>query len=79
MEKKSIHYIKAAAGKLRDGKLKRLEGKELSSAINGMIKALGLESKDEAILFAALFDRSCSGRCSDLEDVASYSVPHSSM
>ncbi len=72
MEMKSIQYLKTAASKLRDGKLKRLGGKEVSEALNGMMSALDLESKDEAILFAALFDRSCAGRCSDLDDIASY-------
>lgn len=72
MEMKSIQYLKAAANKLRDGKLKRLGGKEVSEALNGMMVTLGLDSKDEAIIFAALFDRSCAGRCSDLDDIASY-------
>ena len=72
MEMKSIQYLKAAANKLRDGKLKRLGGKEVSEALNGMMRTLELESKDEAIIFAALFDRSCAGRCSDLDDIASY-------
>lgn len=34
--------------------------------------SLNLASKDEAIIFSALFDRSCGGRCSDLDDIASY-------
>lgn len=72
MEMKSIQYLKAAANKLRDGKLKRLGGKEISESLNGIMLSLGLESKDEAIVFSALFDRSCGGRCSDLDDIASY-------
>ncbi len=69
---KSIQYLKAAASKLRDGKLKRLGGKEVMEALSGMMMALELDSKEEAIIFAALFDRSCGGRCSDLDDLASY-------
>ncbi len=72
MSKKSIQYLKQAAGKLRDGKLKRLGTKELSEALDGLMATLGLDSKEEAILFSALFDRSCSGRSSDLDDVATY-------
>lgn len=72
MEMKSIQYLKAAASKLRDGKLKRLGVKEISDSLNGMMLSLGLDSKEEAILFAALFDRSCGGRSSDLDDIASY-------
>lgn len=72
MSKKSIQYLKQAAAKLRDGKLKRLATKELTEALEGLMASLGLESKEEAIMFAALFDRSCAGRCSDLDDVATY-------
>ncbi|MCM1520324.1 MAG: ATP-binding protein [Lachnoclostridium sp.] len=72
MNKKSIQYLKQAAGKLRDGKLKRLGAKELTDALDGMMSTLGLDTKEEAIIFAALFDRSCAGRCSDLDDVATY-------
>ncbi len=72
MCKKSIQYLKLAAGKLRDGKLKRLGTKELTDALAGMMSTLGLESKEEAIIFSALFDRSCAGRSSDLDDVARY-------
>ena len=72
MDMKSIQFLKAAANKLRDGKLKRLGGKEVSEALNGMMQSLGLDSKDEAIIFAALFDRSCGGRYSDLDNIASY-------
>ncbi len=72
MSKKSIQYLKQAAGKLRDGKLKRLGTKELSEALEGLMATLGLESKEEAIIFSALFDRSCAGRSSDLDDVATY-------
>ena len=72
MDMKSIQFLKAAANKLRDGKLKRLGGKEVSEALNGMMQSLGLDSNDEAIIFAALFDRSCGGRYSDLDNIASY-------
>lgn len=79
MEKKSIQFIKTAAGKLRDGKLKRLGGKEISDALLGVTDTLGLETKEEAIIFAAIFDRSCSGRSSDLDDLAIYYGPLNSM
>lgn len=72
MEKTIIQFIKAAAAKLRDSKLKRLGGKEVALALDGLTQALGLDGRGEAILFTALFDRSCAGRCSDLEDIANY-------
>lgn len=72
MEKTSIQLIKEAASKLRDGKLKRLAGKEITAILEGLADNLGLDGKDEAIIFTAVFDRSCSGRTSDLNDLASY-------
>ena len=72
MEKTSIQLIKEAASKLRDGKLKRLAGKEITAILEGLADNLGLDGMDEAIIFTAVFDRSCSGRTSDLNDLASY-------
>ena len=67
-----IQLIKAAAVKLRDSKLKRLGGKEITAQLDMMAQRLGLDNKGEAVVFTALFDRSCAGRCSDLEDLSSY-------
>lgn len=72
MEKTLIQFIKTAAAKLHDSKLKRLGGKEITLAIEGVVQVLDLDNKDEAILFTALFDKSCSGYSCDLEDIASY-------
>ena len=67
-----IQFIKAAASKLRDSKLQRLGGKEIGAVLDGTAEALGLEGRSEAVIFTAIFDRSCAGRNSDLEDIASY-------
>lgn len=72
MEKTLIQFIKTAAAKLHDSKLKRLGGKEITLALEGVVQALDLDSKDEAVLFTALFDKSCSGYSCDLGDIASY-------
>ena len=72
MEKTLIQFIKAAAAKLHDSKLKRLGGKEITLVLERVVQALNLDSTDEAILFTALFDKSCSGYSSDLGDIASY-------
>ncbi len=72
MEKKYIKLIKTAAARVRDSKLLKLGTKETSSALEELKTALGLENKGESIIFAAIFDRSCSGRNSDLEDLACY-------
>ena len=72
MEKTLIQFIKVAASKLHDSKLKRLGGKDVTLALEGVVQALNLDSKDEAILFTALFDKSCSGYSCDLGDMAAY-------
>lgn len=72
MEKTLIQFIKTAAAKLHDSKLKRLGGKEITLALERMVQALNLDGTDEAILFTALFDKSCSGYSCDLGDIASY-------
>lgn len=72
MGKTSIQYIKAAASKLRDSKLQRLGGKEITAHLDGVASTLGLGCKGEALIFTALFDRSCAGRSSDLDDIAHY-------
>ena len=72
MEKTLIQFIKVAASKLHDSKLKRLGGKDVTLALDGVVQALNLDSKDEAILFTALFDKSCSEYSCDLADIARY-------
>ena len=67
-----IQLIKAAATKLHDSKLRRLGGKEVTALLDMVAQRLGLDDRGEAVMFTALFDRSCAGRCSDLEDLASY-------
>lgn len=72
MEKTLIQLIKAVASKLHNSKLKRLGGKEIVLSLNCLKELLGLDNTEEAIIFTALFDRSCSGRSCDIDDIASY-------
>ena len=72
MEKTLIQLIKAVASKLHNSKLKRLGGKEMVLSLNCLKELLGLYNTEEAIIFTALFDRSCSGRSCDIDDIASY-------
>lgn len=72
MVKTSIQFIKEAASKLRDSKLKRLGGKEIGIILEGIQHALSLTGKEEAIIFTALFDRSCAGYNCDIDDIATY-------
>ena len=72
MEKKLIQLIKAVASKLHNSKLKRLGGKEIVLSLNCLKELLGLDNTEEAIIFTVLFDRSCSGRSCDIDDIASY-------
>ena len=72
MEKTLIQLIKAAASKLHDSKLKGLEGKEMVLLLELLKENIGLDNRNEAIIFTAMFDRSCSGKNSGIEDLASY-------
>ncbi len=72
MGKTYIQLIKAAAARVRDSKLKKLGTKETGEALDGLVRGLGLKSRGEAVIFAALFDRSCGGSGSDLDDLARY-------
>ena len=72
MGKTTIQLLKSAASKLKDKKLQRLGGKEITEVLNALVLSLGLESKGEAILFTALFEKSCAGRSCDLDDLARY-------
>lgn len=72
MAKTIIQLIKAAASKLRDSKLERLGGKEISAALKALSERLGFSGRGEAIVFTAIFDKVCSGRFCDLDDMANY-------
>ena len=53
MEKTFIQQIKAIASKLHHSKLQRLGGKEMGWLLEGLKANLGLDTKEEAILFTA--------------------------
>ncbi len=72
MGKTYIQLIKAAAARVRDSKLQKLGTKETGEALDGLVAGLGLQNRGEAIVFAALFDRSCSNSSSDMDDLARY-------
>ena len=72
MAKTYIQLIKAAAARVRDSKLEKLGTKETAQALEALQTALNLENRGEALIFAALFDRSCTGRDSDMGDLARY-------
>lgn len=72
MEKTLIQLIKVVASKLHNSKLKRLDSKETVLSLNCLKESLGLDNKEEAFIFTALFDRSCGGRSCDIDDIASY-------
>lgn len=61
MEKTLIQLIKAVASKLHESKLKRLGGKEMLLSLNSLKELLGLDNKEEVIIFTALFDRTAAG------------------
>lgn len=72
MARTIIQLIKACASKLRESKLQRLGGKEITADLAALSQRLSLEGRDEAIVFTAIFDKSCGGRPCDLEDMARY-------
>lgn len=72
MEKTLIQLMKITATKLKNSKLEQLGGKEITIALRGLVQALNLDSKEEAIIFTVLFEKSCTGYGCDLEDMASY-------
>ena len=72
MRKTYIQLIKAAAARVRDSKLKKLGTKETGEALDALTCGLGLQSRGEAIIFAAIFDRSCCGCGSDMDDLSRY-------
>ncbi len=72
MVKSYLRMVKNAVSKVKSSKLKGLNGKETKEKLDELKDALGLKSRAEAVAFAALFDRSCSGRSSDMSDLAHY-------
>ena len=53
MAKTIIQLIKAAASKLKDSKLARLGGKEISEILEALKNSLKLETREEAIVSQA--------------------------
>ena len=72
MEKTCIQYIKEAAKKLTDSKLQELGAAKAQEIFNGVMRTVGLETLEEVYLFVALFDLTCKGETSDMDDLSSY-------
>ncbi len=72
MEKTIIQLIKEAATKTRNSKLKCLKNAQTVALLEQLAKALGLDNKEQAMLFVVVFDRYCSSRSSDMDDIANY-------
>ena len=67
-----IQLIKACASKLHDSKLQRLGGKEISEDLDALSGRLGLDSREQAVVFTAVFNSSCADRSCDMDDMARY-------
>lgn len=72
MKRTSIHFIKEVANKVIDSELKKLGAVQTKAAIEGVMRTVGLATKEEAILFCAYFDKTCQGRSMDFDDVSHY-------
>jgi len=71
-KKTTIQFIKEAANKLKDCKMKRLTAPHTQSVIEGVMKGVGLKNIRQAMLFVPMFDNSCRCRNIDLYDIANY-------
>ena len=58
-KKTTIQFIKEAANKLKDCKMKRLTAPHTQSVIEGVMKGVGLKNIRQAMLFVPMFDNSC--------------------
>ena len=65
-----IQQIKLCANKLKDSKLNFKKEGNISKVLDSFASRMGLDSRDEAIMFTAIFERDCSGRRSDLNDMS---------
>jgi hypothetical protein len=72
MEKTIIQMIKEAATKLKGSKLKGLKNAQTIASLKQLAEALGLDNKEQAMLFVVIFDKSCSSKTSDIDDIANY-------
>lgn len=72
MARTIIQLIKACAQRLRGSKLARLGGKEISGDLDKLVSRLALKGREEAIVFIAVFENSCTGRSADLDDMSRY-------
>lgn len=72
MEKTSVQFIKEVAKVVAKSKLKNLETAQAKAAIEGVMRTVGLSTKEEVLLFCAYFDKTCQGRSMDFEDISHY-------
>ena len=72
MGKTSIQYIKEAVKKLVGCKMKGLGATEAQEAFDGVMQTVGLSTREEACLFAALFDLTLKDKTTNMDDLSSY-------
>lgn len=72
MGKTSIQYIKEAVKKLVGCKMKGLGATEAQEAFDGVMQTVGLDTREEACLFAALFDLTLKDKTTNMDDLSSY-------
>ena len=72
MGKTSIPYIKEAVKKLVGCKMKGLGSAEAQEAFDGVMQTVGLSTREEACLFAALFDLTLKDKTTNMDDLSSY-------
>ncbi len=65
-----IEEIRSAASVLKNSKLKNTDGAK--KILEGIQNAMNLSSFQEPMILVAIFDRQCSSKSSDIEELASY-------
>lgn len=71
MERLSLtQHAKAAAGKLKNSKLKRLT--TISASLDAIRETLSLDNREQAMMLVAILDRQCGQQSTDTDDLANY-------
>lgn len=71
MERLSLtQHAKAAAGKLKNSKLKRLT--IISASLDAIRETLSLDNREQAMMLVAILDRQCGQQSTDTDNLANY-------
>lgn len=72
VKKTTVQFIKEAATKLKNCKMKKLTTAQTKLILEGVMTGVGLKTIRQAILFVPMFDNSCRCINTDMDDIANY-------